>query len=81
MILARRKGQDWYIAGINGLEEPKSWTLDLSFLGNDYQLLIIKDGKDDKELVAEKHSVSENLTMTPLPFGGFLVKATLRNEK
>jgi alpha-glucosidase len=34
VILARRKGKQWFIAGINGENMEKVFELDLSFLSN-----------------------------------------------
>lgn len=33
-VLARRNGNTWYVAGINGSDEPQTLANDLSFLGN-----------------------------------------------
>ncbi|MBR0165637.1 MAG: glycoside hydrolase family 97 catalytic domain-containing protein [Prevotella sp.] len=33
-VLARRSGNTWYVAGINGSDEPQTLATDLSFLGN-----------------------------------------------
>lgn len=36
-VLARRSGNTWYVAGINGSDEPQTLATDLSFLGNGVQ--------------------------------------------
>ena len=33
-VLARKSGNSWYVAGINGSDEPQTLATDLSFLGN-----------------------------------------------
>ena len=40
IILARRHGDDWYVAGLNAKKEPITLTLDLSFLSDDATLYI-----------------------------------------
>jgi alpha-glucosidase len=43
-IYARRKGDTWFLAAVNGLNEPKTLTLDLSFLKKgSYKLTAMKD--------------------------------------
>jgi hypothetical protein len=51
VTLARRKGNTWYIAGINAELREKRKSLPLAFLpGNTrYQVMLIADGKHDKD--------------------------------
>lgn len=46
IALARKGEGRWYIAGLNGEEETKTLSLDLSFLPEDAKLQLITDGKD-----------------------------------
>lgn len=50
VTLARRKGNTWYVAGINAELKEKKKNISLSFLpGNTrYRLMLIADGKHDK---------------------------------
>ncbi|OPZ94437.1 MAG: Retaining alpha-galactosidase precursor [Bacteroidetes bacterium ADurb.Bin416] len=43
VVMARRKGDTWYIAGINAQDEPAAITLDLSFLPAGASLSIYQD--------------------------------------
>lgn len=51
VMIARRKGNDWYIAGINGEQREKRKTIKFDFLpeGVKYKLTLIADGKHDKD--------------------------------
>jgi alpha-glucosidase len=44
VVIARRSGERWYVAGINAEEEPKMLHLDLRFVGNSRGRLI-RDGE------------------------------------
>src|SRR5690606_19785500 len=45
VVLARRDGNRWFVAGINGSSEPRTVRLDLPFL-SDWQGMSIGDGDD-----------------------------------
>ena len=49
--MARRKGNDWYIGGINAEQKEKIKTIRFDFLteGVKYKLTLIADGKHDKD--------------------------------
>lgn len=75
VIIARRKGTEWYIGGINAEMREKSKKLTFGFLsdGIQYRLTLIADGKHDKEfstryLVVDKTSEIE---VRMLRRGGF----------
>jgi hypothetical protein len=75
VVIARRKGNDWYIGGINAELKEKTKTIKFDFLpeGVKYKLTLIADGKHDKDfntqyLVVDK-SISINVKM--LRRGGF----------
>jgi len=74
MIIARRKGSDWYIGGINGEGRPKAWEVSYDFLGEgNYEALLIGDGESSREMQSRTKTVSssdaEEVSM--LPYGGF----------
>jgi hypothetical protein len=48
MVVARRSGNKWYVAGINGENIPKELSIDLSFLKNKIGKLFAS-GKEDPE--------------------------------
>jgi len=76
IIIARRKGENWYIGGINAeakREKKKSVKFDFLSEGKKYKLTLIADGKHDKEfstqyMVVEK---SSSVEVKMLRRGGF----------
>ncbi|WP_205702911.1 glycoside hydrolase family 97 protein [Botryobacter ruber] len=75
VIMARRKGKSWYIAGINGEQKEKRKKVQFDFLpeGVKYKLTLIADGSHDKEfstryLVISK---SDSVDVKMLRRGGF----------
>jgi alpha-glucosidase len=74
--LARRDGDDWFVAILNAGSE-REWTIDLSFLESEqtYQAEIARDGNDALEhrLITS----TDELTATTLPGGGFVARFTL----
>lgn len=74
VVIARRKGKLWYIAGLNGKDTPQTLDLNFSFLGNSgYSFQIFRDGADTKSITSETRSIkrSDTLHMQCLPRGGF----------
>jgi alpha-glucosidase len=75
VVLARRKGDIWYIAGLNGLNTAGSTTVNFSFLphGVKYKFTLIADG-DSKEKFDTQYTVvssESSKTISWLPMGGF----------
>lgn len=74
IIIARKKGNYWYIAGLNGKDVPQTLIVKFDFLdrGN-YSFQLIKDGKDDKSFSSEMIKVKKGDTVKIgcLPRGGF----------
>jgi hypothetical protein len=75
VIIARQKGNNWYVGGISGENREKTKKIDLSFLqsGIKYKLTLIADGEHDKDfsvqhLVVDKSSTIE---VKMLRRGGF----------
>lgn len=75
--MARRKGDVWYIAGINGTNEPRTLCFslkDLSVAGK--KITLFEDGTDDRSFAIEENlPLSEdemNLEIKCLPRGGFV---------
>lgn len=91
-VLARRKGNDWYIAGINGTDEEQ--VLDLTslkklnaidasitmYLDNDYKN---SDPHGDAPFITETHEIKSRKDIPTnikcIPRGGFVYKITLHN--
>jgi len=75
VLVARKKGQQWYIGGLNGKEQAQTLILNFDFLGDgDFHLQLIKDGKDEKSFSSEtiKINKGDTLTVDCLPRGGFV---------
>lgn len=81
VVMARRKGATWYIAGINGKDEPQTISFDTSSLkAKAKDILLIADGASQTEF-----SIKENVPMTKKyaiatqPRGGFVIKLQRKN--
>jgi hypothetical protein len=75
VILARRHGDTWYLAGVNGKTEareekvkPGDW-----LKRGRYQLTLIADGADAKSFASETRAFESGgeFTVKMLPYGGF----------
>jgi hypothetical protein len=73
-IIARRKGENWYVGGINGQNLQIQWTIDLSKFGNDLIVTKIVDGPQPDQLFSSIGKESGPLTIDVLPYGGFALK-------
>lgn len=81
IVLARRKGTTWYLAGLNGRNEALTLQLDLDFLPVGlFPAEFILDGASPTTLAQDKRLVSQNdsLPVTLSPRGGFV--ATIRTQ-
>ncbi len=74
VVLARRKGETWYVACINGEREAREISFSLPFMETASTLKIIADGSGPAELAKEEYQLPEGqeLTIPVLPFGGFV---------
>ncbi len=72
VILARRKGNAWYIAGINGTNEPREERIKLGswLAAGRHNLIIIRDGFDTETKPAG------DFTVKMLGYGGFVATLT-----
>jgi hypothetical protein len=76
-VVARRKGQEWWIGAISGEEAPRPLDLDLSFLpAGRYELTLAADGAGPRELRTERRPLrrGEHLGVQLLPRGGVLMR-------
>jgi alpha-glucosidase len=76
-VIARRKGDDWYIGGINaGRKEGRVENLKFDFLpdGKSYKLTLIADGEHDKSFSTQYMVVdkSNSINVKMLRLGGFV---------
>jgi len=76
MVLARRKGDVWYIAGINGENMTKMVTIKVADFGlGYYDFTQLVDGKTNTEFALKtgKFTNKDSFTVEMLPYGGFVV--------
>ncbi len=71
VVLARRAGKRWFVAGINAEDADKTVTLDLGFLGK-REGQLITDGERERDFVQSKLPTSANAIITMKPSGGFV---------
>jgi alpha-glucosidase len=76
LIIARNKGNAWYIGGISAERYPKEKTLTFNYLPENvkYKLTLIADGEHDKKLVTQYIVVDKSSTVKVrlLGRGGFV---------
>ena len=76
LIIARNKGNAWYIGGISAERYPKEKTLTFNYLPENakYQLTLISDGEHDKKFVTQYQVVDKTSTVKVklLGRGGFV---------
>lgn len=72
-MLARRNGEDWYLAGINAEKQPVDVQLDLTMFSK--QSVSIFNDSSNKETFTKELKVSKNgkVTITIQPNGGFVI--------
>jgi len=73
VVIARKNGKRWYIAGINGENKEKELSIDLSRLGNlPWSIALIVDGEGNRDLHSTTIGpVDGKITIRLLPYGGF----------
>jgi alpha-glucosidase len=77
-LYARRKGETWYLAALNGIDESRRVKVDLSFLKKGHHIFAII--KDDPKIQANailentKLSASQSIDIVMNATGGFLAK-------
>jgi hypothetical protein len=79
-VIARQKGNNWYIGAINGEEKEKTIKINLDFLQPDtnYKIVLIKDGDITSSFGISEKSVNHNdsIEIELLPKGGAVVWIT-----
>jgi hypothetical protein len=71
-VIARKTGNKWYVAGINGENQEKKLKLDLSFL-NASEGKVITDGNEALSFVQNNISAQKETVITVKPNGGFVM--------
>jgi hypothetical protein len=76
MVLARRNGTTWYVAGINGEDMQKNITIDLPFVkGTLYNASMFTDGTNSREIGSSEMTwkKGKKVEVNFLPNGGFVM--------
>lgn len=77
VVMARRKGQEWWVGGINGTDVTREQRVDFSFLGKGtWKSSIIADGDADRTFAPRtRDSIRANdaETVVMRPHGGFVM--------
>ena len=78
VVMARRKGENWYISGINGENQVRNITLPMSFVATgDYTKQLLSDGATPRDIVSSEvnYQVLNNNTVniSMQPYGGFMM--------
>ena len=76
VCIARQKGDTWYVAGINGTENARTISVDLSRLPKTVKkALLIADGQSQREFSISNVKIKNSRIDIPcLPRGGFVMK-------
>ena len=69
-VLARRFGHSWYVAGINGLDEAQTFSLDLNFIKSADKIQFFADAPDGSWAITNIESLPTQLLCQPR--GGFV---------
>jgi alpha-glucosidase len=78
VVLARKKGDTWYIAGINGENSKHTITLNVPFISNTSKGIMITDSDNTKDFVEREIDFSRYVNITLRPYGGFVIKTLLQ---
>ena len=74
VVLARKRGGVWYIAGINGENSPRTITLQVPFIGPASKGVLIGDSDPGKDFIERKVDFSKPIQLMLQPCGGFVIK-------
>lgn len=77
VVMARRKGDVWYIGGLNGTDAARTLSFNMSqFTGANKKITLMKDGVDERSFdIEERAGISKTDTtvvVNCLPRGGFV---------
>ena len=83
VLVAKRKGNDWFIGGIcNGDEQQRTFQIPLNFLKGSYELTAYQDGVNANHQAMHYNKISKTvtakdvLTITMMCNGGYAAKLT-----
>ena len=84
VIIARRKGDQWFLGGLNGKDESQTLEMHFNFLGQGpYHLQLIKDGNDSASFSYESIQIRNGdvVKVDCLPRGGFVGIVGIQKNK
>ena len=70
VIMARRSGNRWYVAGINGLDTPQDLSVPLDFIGKKQSVSTFEDSENAPWNIQTRKEVSQEIHFQPR--GGFV---------
>ena len=73
VVMARKHGNDWYVAGLNALKEPMTLTLDLMDFGFTRPQYYIDNKKGEPTLTTLKPDKKGRVKVTIQPNGGLIL--------
>lgn len=74
VIIARKAGDTWYIAGINGEKSEHQVSIDLSFLNGVKSGVLMCDDADTGAFVENRVDLTAKYAIKMAPHGGFVLK-------
>jgi hypothetical protein len=74
VVLARKTGGVWYIAGINGEHSPRTITFEVPFVGTATEGVLIGDSDAGNDFIERKVDISKPIQLMLQPYGGFVIK-------
>ncbi|HEY5744928.1 MAG TPA: glycoside hydrolase family 97 catalytic domain-containing protein [Chryseolinea sp.] len=73
IVLARRKGNTWYVAGINGTKNVSTFELALPFIAENANVSAFEDGANPRDIATRQFRMDRrSLSVTMKPKGGFI---------
>jgi hypothetical protein len=80
VVLARKKGDRWFIAGINGENTHRAVTLTVPFIKYSSRGILITDSNASKDFTQKDVNFSKPIKLEMNPYGGFVIKTLLKGE-
>lgn len=74
VVLARRSGDTWYIAGINGENSARRVKISAGFLKDSTSGVIITDGSEKGQVVQRDIEITSGMEAEMAPYGGFVIQ-------
>jgi len=73
IVIARKSGNKWYVAGINGENKEKEIRINLSELTSSSKVILITDANKPAEFSTQEFNPREQKTISMKPNGGFVI--------